>query len=447
MSLDVPGADVAAGRMPRHDLAAERAVLGAILVDPRALDDVALLLRPSDFYRPAHQLIYEAILGLSRRGAPCDLVAVSSELLDRGLLEQAGGGVYLADLVHDLPIAAQATYYAKKIKKDARMRRMMEAGMRLVQRALDGDSDEVDSYIEQALAELVEMDDRPDDAPTWDQAVLDFLDELERGVEDAEVIPTPYEDLNRLLEGFRPGQLITIGARPGVGKSVVAADIARAAAFKHRAPVYLACLEMSRMEIVKRIVAAEARIPLHALRRDRMSEESWERVTRLLERAAGAPLVIDDSPVVTLTSLRASLRRMQRRADVGSARMLVVDYLQLMATSSRAENRQVAVSELSRGLKLIAKEFAIPVIMLSQLNRAPEQRQDKRPQVSDLRESGAVEQDSDVVILLHRDDVYDKESPRAGEIEIIVGKNRNGPTATVSAAFQGHYARVVDMAS
>ncbi|MFC3986653.1 replicative DNA helicase [Streptosporangium jomthongense] len=433
-------------RLPRHDLSAEQAVLGAVMMSPRALDDVVGQLRTADFYRPAHRIIYDTILRLSREDEPYDAVAVGSALVNAGDLPRVGGASYLHTLVADFPVAAQASYYAKIVRREARMRTLAEVGQRLAQMGLEGNSENVDAYLEEAHRQLVSHEETTADPPLIGEALLEFLDELENGTAEEAKIPAPYKDLDNLLDGFRPGQLIVIGARPSVGKSVVATDIARAAAIKHRAPVFFASLEMSRMELTKRIVAAEAQIGQHLLHKDRMTPESWERITKIMDRVSGAPMALDASPHVTLTSIRASLRRMQRRTDVEPPRMLVVDYLQLMGSTSKAENRQVQVSELSRGLKLIAKEFSIPVIMLSQLNRNPEQRQDKKPAVSDLRESGALEQDADIVILLHREDVYDKETPRAGEMEIIVGKNRNGPTATIHAAFQGHYSRVVDMA-
>ncbi|MFI6513654.1 replicative DNA helicase [Streptosporangium sp. NPDC050855] len=431
---------------PRNDVLAEQSVLGSIMLAPKALDDVLGLIRSADFYRPSHQTIYETILDLSRRGEPYDPVTVVAALADKKLLDRVGGASYLHTLTSVVPTVANATYYAKIVHKLAKVRSLVTAGTSLVRMGMDGDPDLIDDYLSTAHALLVSHHENGADPPTFDEAVLEFLDELENGAAQTARIPAPYKDLDALLDGFHAGQLIVIGARPSVGKSVVATDIAREAAIKHGAPVFFASLEMSRMEMVKRIVSAEARVPMHLLRKDRMTEGDWAKVVRMVERTSGAPLIIDQSPNVTLTSIRASLRRMQHRTDVAAARMLVVDYLQLLTTTSRAENRQVQVSELSRGLKLIAKEFEIPVVMLSQLNRNPEQRQDKRPAVSDLRESGALEQDADVVLLLHREDVHDKETPRAGEMDIIVGKNRNGPTATISAAFQGHYASVVDMA-
>jgi replicative DNA helicase len=237
--------------------------------------------------------------------------------------------------------------------------------------------------------------------------------------------------------------MVVIAARPAIGKSTLALDLARAAAVKHRMAAVLFSLEMSRNEITMRLLSAEARVPLHAMRTGQMGEEDWTRLARRMSEVVDAPLYIDDSPNMSMVEIRSKCRRLKQRHDL---RMVIVDYLQLMSSPRRVENRQQEVSEMSRSLKLLAKEIDVPVVAISQLNRGPEQRNDKRPLLSDLRESGSIEQDSDVVILLHREDAYERESPRAGEADLIVAKHRNGPTTTVTVAFQGHYSRFVDMA-
>jgi replicative DNA helicase len=237
--------------------------------------------------------------------------------------------------------------------------------------------------------------------------------------------------------------MVVIAARPAIGKSTLALDLARAAAVKHRMAAVLFSLEMSRNEITMRLLSAEARVPLHAMRTGQMGEEDWTRLARRMSEVVDAPLFIDDSPNMSMMEIRSKCRRLKQRHDL---RMVIVDYLQLMSSPRRVENRQQEVSEMSRSLKLLAKEIDVPVVAISQLNRGPEQRNDKRPLLSDLRESGSIEQDSDVVILLHREDAYERESPRAGEADLIVAKHRNGPTTTVTVAFQGHYSRFVDMA-
>jgi replicative DNA helicase len=257
-------------------------------------------------------------------------------------------------------------------------------------------------------------------------------------------VPTGFSDLDALTNGLHPGQMVVIAARPAIGKSTLALDFARAAAIRHGIATVLFSLEMGRNEITMRLLSAEARVPLSTMRTGQMNDDDWARLARRMSEVADAPLFIDDSPNMNLMEIRAKCRRLKQRNDL---KFVIIDYLQLMSSPKRVENRQQEVSEMSRSLKLLAKELDVPVIALSQLNRGPEQRTDKKPLLSDLRESGSIEQDSDVVILLHREDAYERESPRAGEADLIVAKHRNGPTATVTVAFQGHYSRFVDMAA
>jgi replicative DNA helicase len=257
-------------------------------------------------------------------------------------------------------------------------------------------------------------------------------------------VPTGFADLDALTNGLHPSQMVVIAARPAMGKSTLALDFARAAAIRHSMATVLFSLEMGRNEITMRLLSAEARVPLQTMRTGQMNDDDWARLARRMSEVADAPLFIDDSPNMSMMEIRAKCRRLKQRHDL---KFVIVDYLQLMSSPKRVENRQQEVSELSRSLKLLAKELELPVVALSQLNRGSEQRTDKRPMLSDLRESGSIEQDSDVVILLHREDQYEKESPRAGEADLIVAKHRNGPTATVTVAFQGHYSRFVDMAN
>jgi replicative DNA helicase len=256
-------------------------------------------------------------------------------------------------------------------------------------------------------------------------------------------VPTGFSDLDVLTNGLHPGQMVVIAARPGMGKSTLALDFARAAAIRNSMTTVLFSLEMARNEITMRLLSAEARVPLQTMRTGQMNDDDWARLARRMSEVADAPLYIDDSPNMSMMEIRAKCRRLKQRHDL---KFVIVDYLQLMSSPKRVENRQQEVSDLSRSLKLLAKELEVPVVALSQLNRGPEQRTDKKPMLSDLRESGSIEQDSDVVILLHREDVYERESPRAGEADLIVAKHRNGPVATVTVAFQGHYSRFVEMA-
>ncbi|MFD8534305.1 replicative DNA helicase [Streptosporangium canum] len=436
------------GRSRPHNIEAEQSVLGGLLIGAaHRIDDVAAIVRPGDFYRPAHQVIYEVILTLHNQGEAVDAVTVPAELAQRGEIGRVGGLGYLHTLTAVVPTAANVTFYARLVKEQARLRTLVEVGTRVAQYGYSGDPDDIEALIGQAHQDLIDQNPDEGDAPALESIIPGIVDWMEKGDTDSRV-PLPYQDLNDCLGGLKPGQLVIVGARPAVGKSVVALDIARFAALKHGVPVYLASLEMDKHELGLRLVAAEGRINLKRLQDRELTDEEWTSFARVTARLADVPhLVIDDTPNVTIDRLRAELRKMARRAT-GPARLVVVDYLQLMRSPNGGrkgpENRQVEVAELSRGLKLLAREFNVPVVVLSQLNRGVEQRADKRPTISDLRESGSLEQDADIVILLHRDD--DPMSGRPGELDLIVGKNRNGPVRTVSVAFQGHFARAVNMA-
>jgi replicative DNA helicase len=434
-------------RTPPHDLAAEQCVLGGMLMSKDAISDVMEVIRPADHYRPAHQLVHEAILELYGRGEPADPVTVSDLLAKRGELTRVGGGAYLHTLIASVPTAANAGYYARIVRERAILRRLVEVGTRIVQLGYAGDGD-ADELVDRAQAEIYGVTERrvTEDFLPLSEIMPGALDEIEAigsrgGVMTG--VPTGFADLDALTNGLHAGQMVVIAARPAIGKSTLALDRARAAAVKHRMAAVLFSLEMSRNEITMRLLSAEARVPLHAMRTGQMGEEDWTRLARRMSEVVDAPLFIDDSPNMSMMEIRSKCRRLKQRHDL---RMVIVDYLQLMSSPRRVENRQQEVSEMSRSLKLLAKEIDVPVVAISQLNRGPEQRNDKRPLLSDLRESGSIEQDSDVVILLHREDAYERESPRAGEADLIVAKHRNGPTTTVTVAFQGHYSRFVDMA-
>ena len=434
-------------RTPPHDLAAEQCVLGGMLMSKDAISDVMEVIRPADHYRPAHQLVHEAILELYGRGEPADPVTVSDLLGKRGELARVGGGAYLHTLMASVPTAANAGYYARIVRERAILRRLVEVGTRIVQLGYAGDGD-ADELVDRAQAEIYGVTERrvTEDFLPLSEIMPGALDEIEAigsrgGVMTG--VPTGFADLDALTNGLHAGQMIVIAARPAIGKSTLALDLARAAAVKHRLATVMFSLEMSRNEITMRLLSAEARVPLQAMRTGQLGEDDWTRLARRMSEVVDAPLFIDDSPNMSMMEIRAKCRRLKQRHDL---RMVIVDYLQLMTSPRRVENRQQEVSEMSRSLKLLAKEVDVPVVAISQLNRGPEQRNDKRPLLSDLRESGSIEQDSDVVILLHREDFYEKESPRAGEADLIVAKHRNGPTTTVTVAFQGHYSRFVDMA-
>ena len=442
-------------RTPPQNIAAEQSVLGGMLLSKDAIADVVEALRPTDFYRPAHQIICEAILDLYGRGEPADAITVAAELIRNGNIARVGGANYLHTLMSSVPTAANAGYYAEIVAEQAILRRLVEAGTRIVQMgygAAGGSADitgTVDEVVDRAQAEVYDVTERrsTEDYVVIESLLQNTLDEIERIESNGGVgtgIPTGFHELDQLTNGLHPGQMITIAGRPGSGKSTLALDIARSSAIRHGQATAMFSLEMGKLEIMMRLFSAEARVLLNNMRSGKMTDEDWTRMARRSGELAQAPLYIDDSPNLTMMEIRAKARRLKQRHDL---KLVVIDYLQLMTSGKRVESRQQEVSEFSRAIKLLAKELEVPVIALSQLNRSSEQRTDKKPMLSDLRESGSIEQDSDVVMLVHREDMYEPESPRAGEADIIVAKHRNGPTRTVTVAFQGHYSCFKDMAT
>jgi replicative DNA helicase len=439
---------------PPQDILAEQCVLGGMLLSKDAIADVVEVLVGADFYRPAHQTIYDAMVELYGRGQPVDAVTVADELTRTGELTKVGGAAYLFTLVSCVPTAANAGYYAHIVADRAVLRRLIEAGTRIVQlshRAASGSADvgEVDQVVDRAQASVFDVTERRagEDYRRLEDVLPATLDEIEavgrRGGVPAGVL-TGFRELDQLTGGLHPGQLIVVAARPSIGKSTLGLDFARAASIKQRLTAVLYSLEMSCSEITMRLLSAESRVPMQAVRAGLLKDEEWARLVHRMGEVADAPLYIDDSPNLTMMALRAKARRLKQRHDL---RLVIVDYLQLMSSPRRTESRQQEVADMSRSLKLLAKELDLPVVAISQLNRNPEQRQDKRPQLSDLRESGAIEMDADVVILLHREDRYEPETTRAGEADLIVAKQRNGPIGTIAVAFRRNYSMFADLAS
>jgi replicative DNA helicase len=429
----------------------EQAVLGGMLLSKDAIGEIVdSRMKGRDFDKPAHEAIFRAILDLFGKGEPADPISVAAELTRRGEINKVGGATYLHTLVQKVPTAGDAPYYADLVHERATLRRLTEAGVRIARlgQQREGDLDDIRNEAEAHLHDALKVDEQATQYAPIGNDVEGFWDDLDaamRGTGKANGILTGLTDFDALTMGLHPGQFIVIGARPAMGKSTLALDFARSAAIKQGKTVAFFSLEMSRKEIAQRMFSAEARVALHHLRTGAVSEADQNKLASCNSRVANAPLVVDDSPNLTFMEIRSRARRIAQRQGLD---MLILDYLQLTqaGTTRRAENRQQEVSDISRNLKLLAKELEIPVIALSQLNRGPEGRTEKKPLVSDLRESGAIEQDADIVILLHREDVYEKETPRAGEADLIVGKHRNGPTATITVAFQGHYSQFVDMA-
>jgi replicative DNA helicase len=352
-----------------------------------------------------------------------------------------------------VPTAASAGYYAQIVSERATLRRLVTAGTRIVQMGYDTASGtsslvgSVDDVVDRAQAEIYDVTERrtSEDFVHIETLLQSTLDEIETISASGGVgtgIPTGFHQLDEITNGLHPGQMITVAGRPGSGKSTLALDFARSAAVKNGKPTVIFSLEMGKLEIMMRLFSAEAGVALQNMRSGHMSDQDWARLARRASELSEAPLFIDDSPNLTMMEIRAKARRLRQRHDV---QLVIIDYLQLMTSGKRVESRQQEVSEFSRAMKLLAKELDVPVVALSQLNRGPEQRTDKKPMLADLRESGSIEQDSDMVLLVHRPDLYEPETERAGEADLIIAKHRNGPTGTIAVAFQGRYSRFADM--
>ncbi|HXH33659.1 MAG TPA: replicative DNA helicase [Plantibacter sp.] len=434
-------------RVPPHDLLAEQSALGGMLLSKDAVADVVEILRGVDFYIPKHEVIYDALLTLYSHGEPTDVITVTDELVKTGELSRAGGADYLHTLTSLVPTAANAGYYARIVSERALLRRLVEAGTRIVQMGYAAEGEAVE-LVNTAQAEIyaVSGNQEVEDYVPLTDAVSAAIDEIEAAKHnDGSMtgVPTGFRELDELTNGLHPGQLIIVAARPAIGKSTLALDFARAASIHYNHPSIFFSLEMGRSEIAMRLMSAEASVPLQLMRKGTVDSQDWTKIAQVRGRINDAPLYIDDSPNMTLVEIRAKCRRLKQRVGL---KMVVIDYLQLMTSGKRVESRQQEVSEFSRALKLMAKELQVPVIALSQLNRGAEQRADKMPALSDLRESGSIEQDADMVVLLHRESAYEKDSPRAGEADLIIAKHRNGPTRTITVGFHGHFSRFADMA-
>jgi replicative DNA helicase len=423
-------------RLPPQDLEAERSVLGAMLLSAEAMADVVEILDAEDFYRSAHGKIYSSVRALFGHGEPVDVITAVDALRRAGLLDEVGGALYLRDLVDEVPTPASAPHYAKIVADAALRRRLIGAAADIMDVAYAG-SDEADAIADTAEQRIYDVARREDteDAAAIGDLVNDAMSELE-AIQNRESaytgLATGFRDLDDLTSGLQPGNLVIIAARPGIGKSSLAMNIARNVAVQHE-PVAMFSLEMSRYEIGMRLLCAEARVPWDRIRNKRVGPDDWTRVVSAGETLHDAPLSIVDAGNVNIVDIRAKARRLKTSKQGLS--LIIVDYLQLMTSpmTRRQDNRQQEVAEISRSLKLLAKELKVPILALSQLNRNPEARADKRPQLSDLRESGSLEQDSDVVMFIHRDDL-DPEKKR--EAELILAKHRNGPTGSIRLSFE-----------
>jgi replicative DNA helicase len=434
-------------RIPPHNLDAEQSVLGAMMASKEAIANVVEVLQAEDFYQPAHVEIFEAIMSIFGRGEAPDAITVAEELKRRGTLETIGGKPYILGLLDAYPTASSAARYARIVEEHSRLRRLVDAGNK-VQEIGFAIPENVDAAVDEAEEIIYQVADRRlrNDLQVIKPLLNESMEEIEKLYERGESITgtaSGFHDLDEITSGFQPSNLIIVAARPSMGKSALMSDFALHAALKGNKPVVLFNLEMSRHELVKRFLASDAKVDAQRLAKGSLQEQDWTRLSASLGRLAEAPIFIDDSANVTLMEIRAKCRRIKQKHGLG---LVIIDYLQLMQSPSKSENRQQEVSEISRNLKILARELHVPVICASQLNRGVEYRSDKRPLLGDLRESGSIEQDSDVVMFIYRDEVYNPDSEARGEAELLIAKHRNGPTGVVRLAFMNQYTKFASIA-
>lgn len=438
----------AAGRVPPQNLEAEKSLLGAMLLSRDAIGVAIETVRVEDFYRPLHGRIFEAILNLYGKGEPVDAVTLTEALRQEGVLEELGGLSYLRSLTADVPATSNVGYYAEIVADTSILRKLIDTSGEIAELAYEPGA-EPKEVLDTAEAQVFEISSErargetlvPVHALLDDQ--LDRLEDLHSRGTGITGLETGFRDFDRLTAGLQPSNLVIVAARPGMGKSTFIANIAQHVALKQDHAVAFFTLEMSKMEVVSRLLCAQARVEASKMKTGRLSDGDWAQLAHAVGQLSDASLFIDDSGHLTVLDVRAKCRRLASRVDLG---LIVIDYLQLMHGTGRSESRQVEISEISRGLKILARELDVPVIAACQLNRSPEARADKRPLLGDLRESGSLEQDSDIVAFLYRDDYYNPDSPARGEAELIVAKHRNGPTDTIRLAFLEHNSRFGDLA-
>ena len=434
-------------KVPPHSIEAEQAVLGGLMLENGAWDQIADRVGEEDFYRHDHRLIFRAIADLAERSSPFDVVTLSEWFQSRGELETVGGLAYLGTLAKDTPSAANIRAYADIVRERAILRRMIEVGTAIADNGYNADGRDSKELLDDAERRVFEIAERGARAQQGFRSIksllkntVEHIDSLFERDDPITGLPTGYNDFDEMTSGLQAGDLVIVAGRPSMGKTTFSMNIAEYAAIKRKTPVAIFSMEMPGEQLAMRMLSSMGRINQQRLRTGRLEEEDWPRLTSAVSMFTEVPLFIDDSPALSPTEIRARARRLMR--EHGELGLIVIDYLQLMQAGSRAgENRATEISEISRGLKALAKELSVPVIALSQLNRSLEQRPNKRPVMSDLRESGAIEQDADVIVFIYRDEVYNPESPDKGTAEIIIGKQRNGPIGTVRLTFLGQYTK------
>ena len=442
--------DAALHRVPPQNLEAEESLLSAILIDNSTLFDVLDMLSPDDFYRSAHQKIFSAVTELFSRNEPVDLVTLTNVLRESGHLEDVGGATYLASLVDEVPLAVNPQHYAKIIHDKACLRRLIEKSNLIARQCFEdrGNVAEIIDFAESSIFEISENKIKPAfyQISKLIEDNIDTLEERQGNKSLVTGVATGFTDIDSLTSGLQKSDLIILAGRPSMGKTAFALNIAKNVAVDMNLPVAIFSLEMAKEQLSMRMLCSEAKIDSARIRSGFFSKKDWYKLTDAAGILSEAPIFIDDSPDISAMEIRAKARRLKMDKDIG---LIIIDYLQLMKTRTAAERRDLEISEISRSLKILAKELDLPVIALSQLNRKLEERSDKRPQLSDLRESGALEQDADVVAFIYRDEVYNREenNPNIGTAEILVKKQRNGPTGDVTLKFFNAYTRFENLSS
>ncbi len=430
------------GRVPPQNVAAEQSILGGLMLEQDSWDHVSDLITENDFYKPSHRTIFASIRELHRRGQPTDLVTISNYLMQSQQLDAIGGPTYLAEMMDQTPSTVNIKNYAQIVRDKSVLRRIISTGIEFIDKAYDQSFTDIDSFlneVESSIYKIAEMSTNQDlmDASQLVKLSLEKLEQLYTNKGDVTGVGSGFYDLDKLTAGFQPGELIIVAARPSMGKTAFSLNLALSAALKEKRSVAYFSVEMGKEQVMMRMLASEARISLSQLRSGNIDEYAWPKLINTAAKMSEAPIFIDDTSGISPFDIRAKARRMKARYGLD---MIIVDYLQLMSMKQKVESREREVSEISKLLKGLARELKIPVIALAQLNRGVEGRSDRRPMLSDLRESGSIEQDADVIMMLFREDYYDRDTPEIkGLAEVIIGKQRNGPTGTVKLRWRPEY--------
>jgi len=425
---------------------AEQSVLGGILIENEAINRVTEILAPEDFYRDTHRKIFNALIDLFERNEPADLVTMTNELRKKGELDAVGGASYVTSLIDSVPTAANIEYYARIVKEKAILRRLIETSTEIITQSY-ADRGDVESFLDEAEKAIFEISERrvkPSFFPIKEIVKESFktIETLFKNKDLVTGVPSGFKELDRLTSGFQPSDLIIVAGRPSMGKTALCLNIAQYAAIEAKIPVAIFSLEMSKEQLVIRMLCSEAQVEGTRLRTGYLSESDWPKLTMAAGTLSDAPIFIDDTAALSILELRAKARRLKSDHGLG---MIIVDYLQLMKGRTRVESRQQEISEISRSLKALSKELNVPVIAVSQLSRKTEERTGNRPQLSDLRESGAIEQDADVILFLFREEIYNRSEENKGKAEVIIGKQRNGPIGKVDLAFLDKFTTFKDL--